>query len=290
MNKLGEHDWLVVPQRLEELFYKYADELCEKVTQNPDAEYWELNVNNDIIKIANEKQTFTPLSPFASVGGPVSKLMGGPNALTLALLGSALGAGVGGLGGWLTSKLMPDHLDNRLARNLSIIGLLAGAAPGVAIGARQISKHGLPGIFKQWPPKPDTSVFDPVVEKMTADNIHIPSNTQTKTAAIAGAGAILPTIDEPGWRRTVLTDPYLKQKEKAVAAGLPFGASLSRNRRFVSPMDIARISVGAGVGAITGKAIGDVASGFLGLTNKAKKDIQQVGLLAGLVRSAIGTL
>ncbi len=296
MNKLGEHEWFQALHDLEILFYKHAKDAYEKATAEPDADYWEIDVDGDTIKVANWlNEPFSPLAIPTRAAGNAMKLVGGPNPLLITLLGSALGAGVGGLGGWAASRFMPEYLDKKRApRNLAILGALLGAAPGAWIGGHEIANQGIKGLIKKWPPPTETkqSEYDPEFSgvQWVIDNYDIPTSEFIKKAALAGAGDVLPNIDEPQWRSAMFADPYLSMKEKAVSAGLPFSAGLARQKRFVSPMDVARISFGAGLGAATGKAVGHIASGFLGLTPKARQGIQQVGLLAGLVRSAIGTL
>ena len=297
MDKLADNDWISVIPELEILFYKHAKDVYEKAKNDPDAKYWEIKTDDGIIKVSNWlNEPFSPLSIPTSYANKAMKLVGGPNPLLITLLGSALGAGVGGLGGWAASRFMPEYLDKKTSpRRLAVIGALLGAVPGAWIGGHEIANQGIKGLIKKWPPENlqvKKSEQEPKAEEIPwiLDKITVPKTEQIKKAVLSGAGDVLPSIDEPQWRSAMFADPYLSMKEKAVSAGLPFSAGLARQKRFVSPMDVARISLGAGLGAVTGKAVGHVASGFLGLTPKARQGIQQVGLLAGLVRSAIGTL
>jgi hypothetical protein len=113
-----------------------------------------------------------------------------------------------------------------------------------------------------------------------------PSESYLKTANYAGS--ILNKFPTDEWGQVIMDDPYLTPPQRALAIGLPLAASAATGSNFVSPFDIGKIALGAGLGSGMGRALGMVAGPILGLTPKARDGLQNIGLLAGIVRSTLG--
>ncbi|GAF69833.1 unnamed protein product, partial [marine sediment metagenome] len=96
-----------------------------------------------------------------------------------------------------------------------------------------------------------------------------------------------PDIDVPYWLDTVRRDYAMPLPIKALVGGLVAGAGAMRGSRLVAPIDVAKVAVNAGLGAMYGNAIGMIAGPVLRLTPKARDDIQKAGLLAGIFKSLL---
>jgi hypothetical protein len=85
-------------------------------------------------------------------------------------------------------------------------------------------------------------------------------------------------------------DFYTPAPAAGTMAGLVSGAAAGRGSSWVSPMDIARVAMGAGAGLLSGVIVGKIAGGLAGLRPDAQKTIQRVGLWGGLLTAAAKTL
>ncbi len=291
-NTTDDYQYLKLPSDLNYLFKQYAPIATKKAFADPMADEWYILADDQLVKIANESRQRTPLfgPALRPVNWAVDKTTGDYNALLIALLGSAIGAGIGGTGGWLASKFLPKYFDEEKApTRLGLVGAALGALPGAWIYGHNVPEHGALGaLTAPFPSKPTANTKVSGLKDVVDHLAKTTNINQIKTALSAeDMGIVLPTINEPEWRMAMFRDPYLTHKEKALAAGMPFGASLAKNKTYISPMDVGRIAAGAGIGAASGRIVGTIASGFLGLTPKAKSGIQNIGLLAGALRSAL---
>jgi len=129
------------------------------------------------------------------------------------------------------------------------------------------------------------SRFDDVLEKTAAEvGVQCPQEDYEKHA---DAGGYLPSIPTNAWGQVVFHDPYLDNTEKALVAGLPAAAGAMRGSDIVSPRDVAKVAVNAGLGYGYG-SIGGLAAKFMGLTPRIQKGLQRAGLLAGAIRGITG--
>lgn len=296
MNNTTEPNWLQLPTEVNYLFNYHIKEAVELAFENPDADYWTINIKGTPVKIANDNKKLPGLLEpvFRPLNTVVNKTVGGYNPLVLALVGSALSGGLGTLGGWLAHKFMPNTIDESAPKRMGIAGALAGLLPGAAFYAAKVPEHGWGGAFtarlgKQGSDEEYDEDFSGVQDAVDylAKYIHVPTSPYMKKAVDDNLGLFLPRVNVEQWVGTMFKDPYLQVKEKAIAAGMPYAAGLAKHKNFVSPLDVAKIGLGAGVGATSGRLVGSIASGFLGLTPKVRDGIQNMGLLAGAVRSAL---
>jgi len=244
-----------------------------------------------------------PLSGPTRASGALQSLLGGPNPLTSALLYGTLGAGLGWGSGKLLSMLFPKRVKRDAGWRLGLpLGALIGGGGALALhGYPNVRQHGLAGLLrpsgiqKQSAEMPEgmeiTEVYDApttladVVDRATcALNTVVAKDNGFQKAAQIGR-MFVPDIDVKYWLDTVRDDPYMSPATKAVVGSLPYAAGTARGSRIVSPMDVGRVALNAGLGAAIGNAIGMVAGPVLRLTPKARNDIQNAGILAGIFKT-----
>jgi hypothetical protein len=196
------------------------------------------------------------LAPVADLAAAMQRPFGGPNVLTNAIVMGTIGSALGYGGGWLAEQFMPEEYfqKKRLRKVTGALGGIAGAA--------------LPLIAMPWYKKAEQ---EPLFDQM---------------ASVTGA-TFVPDIRIDEWRKTVERDMYLEPQEKAVAVGLPTGASMVNRSPWVSPYDVARVAAGAGWGGMLGYGIGRVAQLVTGMTPKGVQAVQQAGILAGALKSVM---
>jgi hypothetical protein len=317
-------NWRAVPVLVQDMYIKYAATARELVEGEPNSEEgWILETDEIgpvLLKQANTGVD-TPLGNtgdidtsalhegtggFATLGNAhrtAQSWMGGPNPLTAMLLSGALAGGLGYGGGWLLHKLFPKHFSNRTPTAFGVLGGLGGAGSEFFMhGMPGIKHYGWEGMLKQQPLQggpqyPDTEglsvadykagsgrfggVLDRLIHKL---NVSPVSEEFEKHAS--AAGAMLPTIPTDEWGRVVLRDPFLDDREKALASGIVAGAGAMRGSRWVSPRDVMGLALNAGLGRVMG-GIGSLAAKVVGLGEPVQQGLQRAGLLAGAVRGLI---
>jgi len=301
-------NWERVPYRLKELYVKYAGEARQLMADFPEHEdAWVIDTPEvGIIKPAAE----APLQPFADASRVAQTAVGGPNPLTAALLYGTLGAGLGWGGMKLLSKLLPDRVRDDAGLKVGLpLGALIGSGGALAL-------HGWPNVAKEgWGGLLQPSAIQDIANRMPSDEVPKTASVLEKIAAAypKGLEGVLQTqqhdantyfmpdadsfaasqmglnyvenVDIPYWMDTVRADHHMTPKAKAVAMSLPLAAGLAKGSRIVAPIDIAKVALNAGLGAAMGNAIGMVAGPFLRLTPKARSDIQNAGMLAGILKT-----
>lgn len=229
------------------------------------------------------------------------RALGGPNALTKALLGAALGAGAGYVGGTVADTILPRSVfepKKRLRRSLGLLGGLLGAAPGlwhgsVAMRNPEATGGGLQAWLSPWPDK--------------AAALH-----KFASWAERGGSAFVPTIPVDAFNQAVWNDvggapnPFGTKSTwgsndqalgtpppvAATVTGLVSGAAAARGgAEHVSPWDVGMTAalsggVGAGAGLLIGKTLGALA----GLRPEQQATLQQAGLWGGILTGILGRL
>jgi hypothetical protein len=76
----------------------------------------------------------------------------------------------------------------------------------------------------------------------------------------------------------------------AVATGLVSGIGSASNKSWLSPMDIAKGMVNAGIGAASAKALGGLAGAFFGLRPETRHQLENAGALGGLLTPIVGNM
>lgn len=224
--------------------------------------------------------------------GQINSLWGGSRPLANILAGAALGAGLGGAGGWLAEQLLPEDLveRGRLRRTTAGFGALLGAAPGLyhLADAWGQKGNGWKALTESWPPPAAKAAQDLQQELGWSDAWLSGEGKELLKSAAWGAGAFdVPTIDVDREGAVIWDDRFTPAPVAATASGLMTGASASRGSNLVSAGDIARVAAGAGAGWLGGKLVGGTLGALAGLTPGTQKKIQDTGLWAGLLSAVV---
>lgn len=250
----------------------------------------------------------------SSIFGPISsamqlqpnflnKMVGGPNPLLATLAGGALGAGAGYGLGWLGEKVLPkDYFDKgKLRRTLAILGGIGGAAPGLHWAFDNLRAD--PQHSGSWraliSPYPWTQEAQNRFAQPSSEiTSHMPMEVRAldeafiKAADIAG-GEFENSIPVDQFNRVVWNDlrsmgGSTPSPIAAAATGLTTAASLSQGgANLISPMDIARIGMGAGSGYISSLLVGKTLGALAGLNPATQQKLQQVGIWGGVLSNII---
>ena len=280
---------------------------------------------------ADEAQWVKLAAPLGLLGKPFTwagKLTGGPTPLTNALAGSLLGAGLGYSSGWLLEQLFPERYVQRgkLRRNLA----LAGAAPGLGLGAWQFAKRqGRPdvGLKALWTPLENLPA-DPnqSAELGNRPGLESPgfevaaefrkAAEQFGKLAFAGAGGLrsvpMDAFNQAIWndvRKGLNGAPYenpygtkstwgdnaqelhTPPPVAAAASGLVSGLqSMFGGAELLSPRHFITGLAAAGVDLATANLVGGTLGALGGLTPAAQDKLQDFGLWGGLIRGSMGSL
>jgi hypothetical protein len=298
MTDMEDKDWLDVPYRIRELYIKHAGDALDIVR----GEQKRPIIFTDVGPIVIHKEATAPFSTFGKAFGTAGRAMGGPNPLTSALLTGALTAGAGYGGGWLAEKLFPEKYMKRgpLKRNLAIGGGLLGALAGGYLHGKPLAdQHGwrkamlMRGTADLKPPEPgfwDTATTPTEPLKTAADKLGVAFEEDDfyKTAFSNAAGTVLPRIHKDEFNQMVLRDPYTSMVIRAGTMGLTEAASQAKGgANWISPLDIGRIAVGMGSGAVSGMMVGKVLGALAGLKPEAQQGLQRGGIMAGLLTNII---
>lgn len=201
---------------------------------------------------------------------PVNNLFGGPTPLATAVTGSALGAGLGYLGGAAAETLFPHALrGKRLRKTLGLAGGVLGAIPGMYLGSLGARADGTG-----------------YLEGLTSPGV---LSGEPKAASLNDAGGLyLPRVEVDAFNRLVLADPFAPPAVRAGAAALVTAADRSTGGLgLISPADIARIAIGAGAGYVQAYAGAKVLGALAGLSPDAQRAMSQMGTVAGALNAVV---
>lgn len=304
MANTEDNQWLDVPKRLRGLYIKHAGEALD-IVQGKQAESIIYTEYGPLVlyKEAAIPMLQQAIKPF----GVAARALGGPNALTTALLTGALTAGAGYGTGWLAEKLFPEKYMRRgpLKRNLAITGGVLGAlAGGYAHGKPLIEDYGFPeGLYTRKsviPKDPPSDFWGDIYPKpkKAADNwlkkaseklqVEFQEDSLYKQALTNYSGVMIPRIPKDAFNQMILHDPYTPMAIRAGTVGLTEAASQSKGgANWISPLDVGRIAVGMGSGAVSGLLVGKVLGALAGLTPEAQQGLQRGGIMAGLLTNII---
>jgi len=251
--------------------------------------------------------------PAADFFSYANKAIGGPNALTTTLVGSAIG-GLGGYGlGRVADAVIPASLrtvlpkyapggpqdkeheligNSHWAHTLGMMGAAAGAVPGlIRASAASSAGHDLTSPFP-WTadlPKRANFAFEDAMDStgaMFTPSIPVDAFNQ----AIWANAMPNPYGSKSNWGDNS-AQMFTPPRDAALIGGLVSAAGAARQQSHVSPWDIARVAteaaVSGGMGAVMGSATGLMAGkllgGLAGLSPAGQQYAQQTGLWAGLV-------
>ncbi len=255
------------------------------------------------IKTALEAQTiFKPFAQAAQLRPSwFSNLYGGPNPLAATIGGALLGAGMGYGGGWLAEQLLPEQYFNkgRLRKTMAVAGGLMGTAPGIWMAADNTrtdppAKGFFNALLTPHPMQKDSKYKEAKGNlRMILPSESFEMNDMWKKAATDAGGmydASIP-VDQFGmtiWNDLRGTGGFTPAPIAAATGGLIQAASLSQGGvNLISPMDIARISLGAGSGWISSKIVGATLGALAGLKPEAQQALQRTGTWAGILSNTI---
>jgi hypothetical protein len=229
-----------------------------------------------------------------------------PGPLSSMLVGGLAGAGVGYGTGYLAEKILPEKWRKKnLRRTLAIAGGGLGMLPGAGVGvinkltgrpfnSRELLQAGYD--FPKIEPKPEAqyNYTDPTGRSP----IRITDNTKlsfAKVALLSGTGiAGLPRIDVNAFNQVIWKDPRVARPmspmTRAAASGLLTSAANlpgRRDTRFVTPMDIGRITAGMGTGYASGALVGKALGILTGMPSATQNKLKSTGVWAGIVSNII---
>ena len=238
------------------------------------------NFKKDWVKIAERPPVaqalgakMTPPKPGAlatldkATGFQPGVIPGSPNMLTGILASGLLGAGVGYGTGWLAERMLPrDWERGKLRRTLAIMGGLgmAGAMGGL-----------------------------PVAMNVASGRPWYSSELLKEGSSFSSPGP-WPMIDKDYLNRAVWADQAVAGRlpigTRAATTGLLEGASAlsgSSDTRWISPMDVARLTAGMGSGYISGAIVGKGLSALTGMPEETQNLLKNTGLFAGIIANLV---
>lgn len=197
----------------------------------------------------------------------INQHWGGPRPLTNLLIGAGLGS-LGGYGvGRLAESLLPEKYfePGALRRRGAMLGGAMLAAPAAYQAFDNVRQTGeLGSVMDRWP---------------------VPE----KAAAVKEALDLFePTIHRSAFSQAIFGDPNTPPALQAASAGLVEAASAIRGGSdWISPFDVGRVAVGAGVGLASGMIAGKALGMLAGLTPHAQQGLQQVGMWSGILNAVV---
>lgn len=257
----------------------------------------------------------------------LNRLWGGPNPLAATIGGGLLGAGAGYGLGWLGEKLLPDEYfaKGKLRRAGGLIGGLVGAAPGAMWGLNNFvngppEMSGLHRLVSGYPMReedksghatpdlpPEPNIYRGAFDKTSAfEALQLALDPEFKELnelwikyadelSDSGLGLDLP-IPVDRFNRVVWNDlstagGSTPPQIAAATTGVVQAASLSQGGvNWITPMDVARIGLGAGSGYTSGLLVGKTLGVLAGLRPEAQKSLQQAGVWAGVLSNVLPKL
>lgn len=223
--------------------------------------------------------------------------LGGPNPLTSTIVSGLLGAGLGLGAGHIAETVLPRrYLKKGPPRSsLALLGGLAGAALPLARGAASYKREGLVGLFKQDAnPVPVSDLFRKASAAYMAD---LPLDAGTALAESIPVDAFNNAVWNDVRAGGANSNPYgtkspwgnneqrlftpLSPPQAALATGLVSGIGSALNKDYLSPADIARGLVGAGIGGTVANVFAGVAGALFGVSPEAQAKLQDMGAIGG---------
>jgi hypothetical protein len=247
--------------------------------------------------------------PIAQLGGFTdglpADLIGGPSPLAATIASGALGAGAGYLSGRGLEHFFPEKFQKgKLRKRLAIAGGLAGAIPGVWLGAVNHRLNGPKGWLMPFGATDSdqehqaealntiNGFLDILSEATSISRRETEKRADAFDGLAGGANLYVKAIDKDRFNRAVWDDPYLPDVYKGMTSGVVEGASqvAGYESPFISPMDIARIGIGMGTGWASGLVVGKTLGALAGISPSTQKTLQQAGIYAGLIKGTVPKL
>jgi len=240
----------------------------------------------------------------------VSKhIPGSPSPIASMVAGGLLGAGLGYGGGWVGEQLFPKKWKRgRLRRAMMMLGGLAGAVPGGIWGFtnRSIGRGFNDPSLLNMPPEPnvpknvmetrpnpyadidsglDVELQREVIPEPLKAASALPQGFQFESWPAQPSQSYIPVEEVT---HTTMYDPRVAQRlsapVQAVTNSVVQGAShLGGGTRFITPMDMGRITAGMGSGYLSGLIVGKVLSALTGMPETTQSRLKSTGMWAGML-------
>lgn len=246
------------------------------------------------VKIAMSPRTFGEILQFLPAQQLRGKIPSAPSPLAATLATGLLGAGLGYGAGWLGEKMLPREWERgRLRKTLATIGGLAGAVPGLAWGTvNAINGH---GPTSSWPFEGGTPIDRPdwavaAHQLATPDMQKASEEFRSHTSLLGGPDIPLNRFNDVVWNDPDVSS-QLSPQMQAAATGIMTGAAHlagdGQKAKLVSPLDVARFSLGMGSGYLSGALLGAFAGRVLGAPQETQDRFKQMGLFAGAINNLV---
>ncbi len=196
-----------------------------------------------------------------------------PSPLAALLAGGVLGAGLGYGGASLASGFLPGDWDKRKFRWL---GFLLGGGLGTAPGAMETAKSLLIG----QPVTDGAYMRSPKREEKSGH--YLPYAPRYSTGPTIDSEAMLNTV----WRSPMVSG-RLSPKEQSLFAGALLGSRHIADSPLVTPVDMARLTAGMGIGYASGLVAGKVLGTLSGMPPNVQNTLARTGMYAGIVKAAL---
>jgi hypothetical protein len=96
-----------------------------------------------------------------------------------------------------------------------------------------------------------------------------------------------PIIERDRFNAAIMQDINTPMQLRAATAGLVEAAGAVRGSDWISPFDVAKISVGAGAGLVSGLIAGKALGLLAGLTPYGQEKVQQLGMWSNVLSSVV---
>ena len=199
-----------------------------------------------------------------------------PSPLAAMLATGVLGAGLGYGGAALLSGLLPNTWDKRKLRRS---GALLGAAIGAAPGGLETAKSVL--------------IRQPVLDGSHMTHLKKQADIfgQHQQPSRYAAGQIINAEQLKGtvWRSPMVSQ-QLTNKEKSLFTGAMTSSQMIAGSPYITPVDIARLTAGMGVGYASGLVAGRVLGTLTGMPLSSQNTLANTGMYAGAIKATLPML
>lgn len=210
-----------------------------------------------------------------------------PSLLLSMLVWGGLGGAASYLASWPVSLLLPERWNKeRLRRTALLAGALVGATPGLFFGFTNLLAgkpfFDVSALNKDYyRPDPVGPFFRDMVK-------------QSQSITGLPVGDNIPPIPRFEFHQTIWEDPRVAGRltipQQAAASGLveaAAGVRRSGSPRFVTPMDMARVTAGMGSGYLSGWVVGKALGALLGAPQDVQDRLKNTGMWAGAVANLL---
>lgn len=203
--------------------------------------------------------------------------------------GGMLGAGLGYGAGWLGEKILPEEWQRqRLRRSLAVLGGLAGVVPGGLWGATNLGigrRFNDPAVFNvEVPPNRPSSYPSVSASLFGKESRSLSVGFQFEQWPEQPTQAYIPVEGAIQSLRDPRVIQQLSAPLRAVTSAVVQGAAhLNNGARFITPMDMGKVTLGMGSGYLSGLIVGKVLGALTGMPATTQNRLKSTGMWAGLL-------